>query len=196
VRLADGQLRGARIEHDRVAGLRIGHLVRRRNQDVDLTVRAELELVDVGLGLRARPATDLALAERRPERHPEVGTFAPVPRHAVGPGVIEDAEQVVRVGVVDQQLLVLVLQREDLRMQRVRALHDPVQGEPGEPGHPPVALGQVRLAFRDFGRLAHHIESGRLRLDPGVERGIEAVILHGAARYRRWGRVARPGRAR
>ena len=42
----------------------------------------ELELVDVGLGLRARPPADLALPEGRAERHAQVGALTPDTRSA------------------------------------------------------------------------------------------------------------------
>ena len=105
-------------------------------EDVDLAVGPQLELVDVGLGLRARAAADLTLPEGRAEGHAEVGALAPVPDEAVGAGVVEHAEEVVHVGVVDQELAVLVLEREELGMQRVGALHDPVQREAAESGSP------------------------------------------------------------
>ena len=138
----------------------------------------ELELVDVGLGLRARAPAHLALPEGRAERHAEVGALTPVPDEAVAPRVVEHAEQVVHVGVVDEELAVLVLEREELGVQRVGLLDDPVQGQAGEPGHPPVALGQVDVGLGDPRRLAHHVECRRLGLHPGVECRIQPFVSH------------------
>ena len=178
VRLPDGQLRGAGLEDDRVARPRVGHGGGRRDQNVDLAVGAELELVDVRLCLRPRAASHRTLPERRAEGHAEVGALAPGAQEAVGPGVVEHAERVVHVGVVDQELLVLVLEVEELRVQRVRLLHDPVEDQPGQAGHPAVALGQVDVGLGHPGGLADHIERRRLCLDPGVERCIQPVVLH------------------
>ena len=196
VGLADGQLRGAGLEHDGVARPRVRHLRRRRDQDVHLAVGAELELVDVGLGLRPGAAADLPLAERRAEGHAEVGALAPVPDEAVGAGVVEHGEEVVHVGVVDQELAIVVLEREEPGMQGVGALHDPVQREAAEAGHPPVALGQVHVALGDAGRLAHDVERRRLRRHPGLECRIQTFVLHRADATHVSHGVAGSGRAR
>ena len=78
-----------------------------------------------------------------PKVMPEVGAVPAVPEEPVGTRVVEDAERVVHVRVVHQQLLVLVLEVEELGVQRVGLLHDPVEDQPGEAGHPAVPLGQV-----------------------------------------------------
>ena len=92
--------------------------------------------------------------------------------------VVEDTERVVHVGVVDQQLLVLVLEVEEDRVQGVGALDDPVQDQPVEPGHPTVALGQIDLGLGDPRRLPDHVERRRLRLYPGLERLVESLVSH------------------
>ena len=139
----------------------------------------DLVLVDVGLGLRAGTPPHRALAERRAEGHAQVGAVAAVPDQAVRVHVVEDAEQVVHVGVVDQELAVLVLEREELRVEGVGLLDDPLEGQRRQAGHPPVALRQVDVALGDPGRLPHDVERRRLCLQPGVERRVEPVVLHG-----------------
>ncbi len=169
VRLPDGQLRGARLEHDRVARPGFGHGGGGGDQDVDLAIGAELELVDVGLRLRARATAHRPLAERGAERHAEVRALTPVPDEPIGARVVEHAERVVHVRVVHQELLVLVLEGEELGVGGIGPLHDPVEGQPGEPGHPPVPLGEVDVGLGHPRRLAHDIEGRRLCLHPGVE---------------------------
>ena len=183
VRLSDGQLRGPRFEHDRVARPGVGQGGGRRNEDVDLAVGAELELVNVGLRLRPRAARNLTLAERGAEGHAEIRALPGYPTRRIGTGVVEHAERVVHIGVVHQELLVLVLEREELGVCGVGPLHDPVQGQPGEPGHPAVALGQVDLGLRHVRGPAHDIEGRRLCLHPGVECRVQPVVLHRARRY-------------
>ena len=187
---------GAGLEHDGVARPRVRHLRRRRDQDVHLAVGAQLELVDVGLRLRPRPAADLPLPEGRPEGHAEVGALAPVPDQAIGAGVVEHREEVVHVGVVDQELAVVVLEREQAGMQGVGPLDDPVQGQAAEAGHPPVALGEVHVALGDLGRLAHHVERRRLRRHPGLECRIQAFVSHPADATHVWTESPAPVRAR
>ena len=159
-------------------GLGSGMDAGRRDQDVDLAVGAELELVDVRLRLRPRAAPDRPLPERRAEGHAEVGALPTVAEEPVGARVVEDAERVVHVRVVHQELLVLVLEVEELRVQRVGPLHDPVEDQPGEAGHPAVALGQVDVGLGNARGLPHHVEGRCLGLHPGVERCIQPVVLH------------------
>ena len=178
VRLADGQLRRPGLEDDGVARPRVGHGGGRCDQNVDLAVRAQIELVDVRLRLRPRAAPDRPLPERRAEGHAEVGAVPPEPEEPVGAGVVEDTERVVHVRVVHQELLVLVLEVEELRVQRVGLLHYPVEDQPGQAGHPAVALRQVDVRLGHTGGLPHHVEGRLLGLHPGVECCIQSVVLH------------------
>ena len=82
-----------------------------------------------------RPPT-WPLPEGRAERHAEVGAVTPVPEQPVGPRVVEHAEQVVHVGVVDQELAVLVLEREELGVQRVGASRRSSPAPGGRAGSP------------------------------------------------------------
>ncbi len=171
---------------------RVRHLRLGGDEDVDLAVGPELELVDVRLGLRAGAPADGALPERGAERHAEVGALAPEADQPVGVLVVEDAERVVHVGVVDQQLLVLVLQIEEDRVQRIGALDDPVQDQPVEPGHPAVALGHVHVGLGDPGGLADHVKGRGLCLHPRLECLVESLVSHASppsvSRGRYWGR--------
>ena len=178
MRLSYGELRRPGLEHHRVARPRRGHGRLGSDEDVHLAVGTELELVDVGLGLRAGAPADGALAERGAERHAEVGALAPLANQAVRPAVVEHAEEVVHVGIVDEQLAVLVLQGEQLRVNGVGLLHEPLQREARQPGHPSVALSQVDGRLGDPGRLVHDVERRLLGGHPGVEGLVETGVLH------------------
>ena len=178
MRLSYGELCRPGLEYHRVARPRRGHGRLGRDEDVHLAVGPDLELVDVGLGLGARAPADGALAERCAEGHPEVGALAPSADQTVRAAVVEHAEEVVHVWVVDEELAVLVLERKQLRVHGVGLLHEPLQREARQPGHPPVPLGQVDGRLRDPGRLVHDVERCFLSGHPGVEGLVESVVLH------------------
>ena len=169
VRLPDGQLRRPGLQDDRIAGPGVGHVRRGGDQDVDLPVRTDVVLIDMGLGLRPRAPSHLPLPERRAERHAQVGALAAGAGEAVAAGVIEDAEEVVDVGIVHEEFAVLVLEPKELGVERVGLLDQPLEGQGREPGHPSVPLGRVDIGARDPGRLHHGVEGSPLGVDPGVE---------------------------
>jgi hypothetical protein len=138
--LAHGQVLGARLELDPVAGLR-----RRRQHDREVTVRLELELVEValserpgGLTTRGAPVEDVG-----PEGEADVRRLAAIARQPVGLGGVEDAEVVVEIGIVDDELPVLVLLLEDDGVERVVLLDHPLERDRGHAHRPAIAFRPV-----------------------------------------------------
>ena len=118
-RLAHRHLTGAGHQDDRVLRWWIRHLIGRCDQNVHFAVRTQVELVEMSLNRRAGSAFDRSLADRRAEGETHVGGLAPGADESVAPVVVERAETVKDIGVVDQQLPVLALGLEQLRVQGV-----------------------------------------------------------------------------
>ena len=171
--LSEGHLAGAGLEHHGVDRSGVGEQVSRADQHVDLAAGTQLELVEVRLGGGARAPAGRTLGHRRAEGEPHVGRLAPPPRHPVQVAVVEDAEPVRHVGVVDQQLAVGVLQQEHLGMQGVGLLQEPLLGERGQPGHPAIPLGVVGARSGHALGGADGLDGGALGLDPPVEGGVQ-----------------------
>ena len=159
-------------------GLGSGMARRRRDEDVDLAVGPELELVDVGLRLRARAARRPGPARTACRRSCRGRRTRPGTRPA-GRSACRRARRTcsARRGCRPGASCTRP-GGEELRVQRVGPLHDPVEDQPGQPGHPAVALGQVDVGLGHARGLAHHVERRRLCLHPGVECCVQPVVLH------------------
>jgi hypothetical protein len=184
-RLAHRNLTGAGLEDYRVPRPRIRHAIGRRDQDVDFAAGTEVELVQVCLGGRSRPTTHCAFSDRRSEGKPDVRGVSSRAGQAVGLRVVERAERVTNIRVVNEKLAIFALRLEQLRMKRVRLLDEPLLRQRHKTGHPSVTLGEVGVGARDTVCGADRIDRRLLRIDPRLPRRVEALqgffIAHGLA---------------
>ena len=136
--------------------------------DLEAAVLVDLEVVQVRLREGSPGASSLSPVEDvAPEGESDVGGITPVSGDAIAAPVVEDAEVVAHVRVVDDELPIGVLLDEEDGVERIVLFDDPFERDRSEAGRPPEAFGPIGVRSGVIG-FADDLEDLLLSLDPGA----------------------------